>query len=575
MAKPSSRRPRGVNASVVADDLVLLQSILERIDCPLAFAASYKLACGDYRGAAELRCEPRDFDDPRGFAINYAVTGLVSKFPGFPGASTRQDAAIEKFLAAEASCKLTNERFRNRSALSQELPEPLKPVLWRAKEKVRKLLGSFTWDKVAPGFNWGPGATTSLSRERRHGSHKFGHKPDSTIDNLVPALACINSDKNWFESAGGAAAVNSPYDLVRLVEGNRITTVPKDSFVDRVIAIEPDMNMFIQKGFGAYFRKKLKHVSIDLDDQSRNQHYAYLGSKYGTFATIDLSSASDMISFEVVKFLLPYDWFEALLYPRSAVGLLPSGEWITYEKFSSMGNGYTFELESMIFWALAEAVVELHDGYRDVAVFGDDIIVDAVCYADLCEILTYCGFKVNSKKSFASGPFRESCGKHYFQGFEVTPPRITKRIKTVSDVFIVLNKLIRFASRLGSGNFRDCAMKPAVDYLLSLIPHPYRGFRIPDGVGDLGIVSSFDEARPKKARHGKEGWEVKVLRMSTRDIQLQGLGPLLYNLHVLGRTREQLAARPSIDRIDSVNGFVAKQLVAKWNFMGPWVDIQG
>ena len=162
------------------------------------------------------------------------------------------------------------------------------------------------------------------------------------------------------------------YDIV---PGNSITTVPKSSKTDRVIAIEPLLNMFVQKGIGGMIRRRLKRVGIDLDSQKRNQELAKLGSLSKTLATIDLSSASDTISLGLVEWLVPADWVLAMKICRSPIGTLPSGERIRYQKISSRGNGFTFELESMIFYALTRAVAEsMDESVRDIAVFGDDII---------------------------------------------------------------------------------------------------------------------------------------------------------------------------------------------------------
>lgn len=571
MAKGRTSNLRVADTRVAVSPLELLESVLDRIDCETSFVLRYYIACGDYRRAAEYRVDPRDFNDPDGYALASACIALVSKFPDFPGVNTRDQDALRKFMECEEVCRLTNERFANRDQLYQDFPEALRPVLWRARSKIRRLLGAFSWDKVVDHMTWGPGSSTSLPRRRAHGAYKFGHKPDCTIDNLAPAVTLIGLDRNWSESASGTAAINSPYDLVNLVIGSKITTVPKDSFIDRVIAIEPDMNMFVQKGFGTYIRRCLKKRDIDLDTQERNQIYAKLGSTTGEFATLDLSSASDTISYEVVKFLLPYDWFEAMLHARSQFGILPDGRVIPFHKFSSMGNGYTFELESLIFWALADCVVELSDGYRDVAVFGDDIIVPTPCYGPLSAVLELFGFSVNRKKSFADGPFRESCGKHYFNGNDVTPPRWTKPVRVMSDLFRLVNRFIRFSIRLGNGNYRDSRLRDVVVFLIRLIEPRLRSFRIPDGVGDGGIVSSFDEALPfiHRSKRGLEGYFCRVLNSQQDKKQLNGVGVLLWSLHTLHRSREVTAMAPSLALIQGQ--FKAKQqLVTKWSYVGPW-----
>lgn len=140
--------------------------------------------------------------------------------------------------------------------------------------------------------------------------------------------------------------------------GNKVTTVPKNSKTDRVIAIEPLMNMYVQKGIGGAIRHSLRSVGINLNDQTSNQRLAREGSLQGKLATVDLSSASDSVSLLLVEELLPPDWVAAIKLCRSPCGVLPDGSVINYQKVSSMGNGFTFELESLIFWAACSSVCQ-------------------------------------------------------------------------------------------------------------------------------------------------------------------------------------------------------------------------
>jgi hypothetical protein len=88
------------------------------------------------------------------------------------------------------------------------------------------------------------------------------------------------------------------------------------------------------------------------------------------------------------------------------------------EKFSSMGNGFTFELETLIFAALAAAVSDLTLG-ENLFVYGDDIIVPTHASSNVLAVLRTFGFTPNTKKTFTSGSFRESCGGDYFLGYDV------------------------------------------------------------------------------------------------------------------------------------------------------------
>ena len=155
--------------------------------------------------------------------------------------------------------------------------------------------------------------------------------------------------------------------------GNNVTTVPKTWKTERVIAIEPCWNSFFQKGVGKLIRRRLRKVGILLrDSQERHGYLARMGSVHKVFATLDLKSASDTICIGLVEALLPEDWLRVLTDLRSPY--MGEGEArYRYQRWSSMGNGYTFELETLIFYALTVAIVGAESG-RGVSVYGDDII---------------------------------------------------------------------------------------------------------------------------------------------------------------------------------------------------------
>ena len=533
MAKKRYGPPRSADTVLGVPQLELISGILERIPGTHAAAVSYFIASGEYKRAAELRADPRDFDDPDGFALALLSTSLIRKYPGLPGSSRKRDVAIEKWRACEEQCGLTNERLRQFRI--GELDTHHHEAFRLARKKIQKLLGTFRWSKVAEFFNFGPGSTTRLPFAKRHLPFKYGIAPETTFDNLASARAVISLSPVWTLSTGGRVT-GGCCPCFSLREHSKVTTVPKDAFIDRVIAIEPDMNMFVQKGFGGFIRQRLKLVGIDLDDQTLNQLLARSGSATGSLATLDLSSASDTVSYELVRELLPPDWFEALLSCRTHESRLPSGEIVSLQKFSAMGNGFTFELESLIFWALCSAVCQNHIGREGlrVSVYGDDLIVKTEDYEAVVQILEFSGFTVNLKKSFASGPYRESCGKHYFHGRDVTPITITKEMTHVSRLLLFCNNIQRWALRRGQNLYRCSSVREVYQFGVSHLPRHFQKARLPEGYGDGSLLGSFDECLPKRARGGWDGWMVQgVLLPRKTPRRSNGVATLAAALSVL------------------------------------------
>jgi hypothetical protein len=153
------------------------------------------------------------------------------------------------------------------------------------------------------------------------------------------------------------------------------------------------------------------------------------------------------------------EWFNLLDSFRSE-SVEFRGELVELEKFSSMGNAYTFELESLIFYSLALAVCDylgllvtpifrengaLEKGFP-IEVYGDDIIVPVSAYSLLEEVLQWCGFELNSKKSFCHGYFRESCGADWFFGFDVRPWYLKKEVSERS-LYVAHNFFMRKQER--------------------------------------------------------------------------------------------------------------------------------
>jgi hypothetical protein len=130
---------------------------------------------------------------------------------------------------------------------------------------------------------------------------------------------------------------------------------------------------------------------------------------------------------------------------RSPFGTL-DGDSIQYEKISSMGNGYTFAVESALFTSIVYGVTRAIQGSfdrNDFAVYGDDIVVRKSLQPLMIRMLNLAGFTINHDKSFDNGPFRESCGADYFNGEPVRPVFLTEKPSTVFGLWNDHNRLQR------------------------------------------------------------------------------------------------------------------------------------
>lgn len=374
----------------------------------------------------------------------YLASVYLSKFTDVSSerALDRRTAAIQKWLATEDRNRETNRRLR---AWGESESVMVLPGISAKKflDKVTSIVATvLPWSPSLDIANCGfsGGASTSKGKRHSHPAVKFLDQADVTR----PALSLfrdVNRQTRWADHMSESGL--EP----RFVNGNVMFTVPKNSEIDRCACKEPDLNMFLQKGFGNQIRYLLKKkAGVDLNNQLINRELARVGSVDGSLMTVDLSSASDSVTSALVGRVLPPDWFWYLDLVRSPVTTI-DGEVHLNEMFSSMGNGFTFELESLLFYAITRATAYFGGWKGHISVYGDDIIAPAGMLDDLVSTLHFCGFQTNPDKTFGEGPFRESCGAHWHDGLDVSPFYLRRPFKSISDLILTLNQLADWASR--------------------------------------------------------------------------------------------------------------------------------
>nr|QDH89099.1 MAG: RNA-dependent RNA polymerase [Leviviridae sp.] len=405
----------------------IAQELWEHLNTPLSLGLSLLARNGQWKDVVSQEFNPgRYLETELETARNdYQAVAFLRKCPLVIAGVDRKKRALDNFVKAEQQCAQTNARFRNmRSGIYDSTVEP---VLHLAQRKISSWLGDYISAEFwASSCRFGPGAD-NLNKGNSVGPYHKLSRISATADFADCAQALVRDHPAWARSVDGRAEGEIPlYVPVDIARGNTVTFVPKTAMIDRSIAIEPQMNIFGQLGLGKLLRTALKRNGLDLDDQGPNQVLAQQGSIDGTVVTIDLSAASDTLAREVVRELVPEKWYFALDLCRSKTGTYRDDEGeisFRYEKFSSMGNGFTFELESMIFYALTLSVCD-HLGLPtdQVRAYGDDITAPSGAVELLGKVLTFCGFTVNEQKSYTTSVrFRESCGADFFNGVNIRP----------------------------------------------------------------------------------------------------------------------------------------------------------
>jgi len=379
----------------------------------------------------------REFECEGSFAAEYLKSEYLSKYldEGVVSGETRKRNAITKWLKAEKRNAITNRILEYRDPGYNILPRVSYSSFLRfARRIISDVLGPLD-DQIVLG-SYSGGASTSRRRLVSSPANKFTGQADTTVAASV-FVDIIYREAPLLRQFG-------VFDYLNDVEGSVLFTVPKKTDIDRCACKEPDVNMYLQKGVGSHIRKRLRRFGLNLNDQSINRGLAAKGASDNSLATLDLSSASDTITIGCVEALLPTEWFLYLDDIRSH-NVKVDGVYHRMEMFSSMGNGFTFELESLLFWALARTTLYFEGVSGIVSVYGDDIICPSEGADMVSWVLTEFGFSVNPEKSFITGPFRESCGGHYHLHEDVTPFYLKRKATHLTDVIRVANQLRQWA----------------------------------------------------------------------------------------------------------------------------------
>ena len=313
-------------------------------------------------------------------------------------------------------------------------------------------------------FKHGPGAVSNLSgRKYKYSFPSWSEK----LEGVFPFDWCSGSPLGSFPASQDEAP-------------SRLLAVPKTAKGPRLIASEPLEHQWCQQKIASWLAYGYDHSRVGkfiaLRDQTLSQRMVASASHDQSLSTIDLSSASDRIATWHIEALLRVN--PELLRATHAVRtrfvddrVLMSGI-RPLRKFTTMGSALTFPLQSLFFLVIvlascgASTPKDIDALAGKVRVFGDDLIVPSTAYADVVENLQNLGLKVNVKKSFTKGLFRESCGADYWNGWNITPVK-PKSITpdTATNVQAVLDS---------SNNFHFRGYWKTAKALASLLPKSIR-----------------------------------------------------------------------------------------------------
>lgn len=406
------------------------------------------------------RFDPFPFGLPTGLdTTEYAKHAILCSIFRKTEVESSDDAEASTFLKFRAANDYCGKVTR------EDLYEVDNPAVGFSIATARELL--YEWFDNHPGepvsmasievaAQFGPGRSVGLK-----------DKPSLLYFKVGDSIQTASSDfiRSWYEQSVRYNPLCEAAEMARTARHGRaliessgnLTFVPKAYASRRIVVTEPSLNTYFQLGLGRVMERVLQEVTgVSLSTQPLyNQKMAEMGSRNdGTFCTMDLQQCSDYISIALAEFMFPpalLRWMKILrtgfVKPPKQYGR----EEIPLHMLSTMGNGFTFPMQTVLLSALVLGVydtlgIQVDRKDRNWGVFGDDIIVVSEAFSLLSQVLAQLGLKVNFTKSFSSGPFRESCGADFYSGSNVRGVYL-KRYSSDPDLLSAFNRLAVWSAR--------------------------------------------------------------------------------------------------------------------------------
>lgn len=417
----------------------------------------------------------------------------------------RLEKSIQEFHDIEDSIIMPNESWADDEIiLSSERMAQMVPALSLSSRytndfegRERELIGfARRFDKVAGILISQLGSFDSLSEDSpengffKHGPGAVSNQPGRKYKYLFPFWSDKLDRVFPFDWCSGSPLGTLPPDGEE--KPGRLLAVPKTAKGPRLIASEPIEHQWCQQKISSWLASRYRETRvgkfISLENQTLSQRMVASASLDRSLSTIDLSSASDRVATWHIETLFRVNpdlirAMHAVRTRRIEDGVLGKGI-SSLKKFTTMGSALTFPVQSIFFLVVAlaacgAATPEDIDRLRGkVRVFGDDIIIPTTAYANVTECLSALGLKVNLKKSFFKGGFRESCGADYWDGWNVTPVKPkTVTPDTAQSVQAILDS---------SNNFHMRGYWRTAQALADLLPRTIKN----------GIVTKVDDHHP-------------------------------------------------------------------------------
>lgn len=384
---------------------------------------------------------------------------VTSTFNKFTSAIDDADSKFDKLLT------YLNETPK------REWPIDFDEVFNKASNIINHILSLVPYSKEQS-FYFGSGVS------RASGSYQRTFQGRLSKLNHITTGDCEVLDAFFTSELADAIRSNIKVHISNSDDIDLLCQVPKNSKTNRVITITSTLQKAEQRVIGNWLRKcfralrrpmhsdTLCSVNHDLDTCSRDhQVLAWMSSITHMYDTYDFSSASDRLTLRLINHILELGDRPFNKKLNSLLKLCSSNRYVmktfndkseiieTIHQYKSypMGYAFTFELETIFFYAITTAFLSswgfslneppLGKLAFDVSVYGDDLIVPynrpKVSFERFFNLL---GFQLNAEKSFSiESTFRESCGADFNNGSFVRSFYCKQRNPSIDEFLRITN----------------------------------------------------------------------------------------------------------------------------------------
>lgn len=408
-------------------------------------------------------------------------------------------------------------------------------VLRRARSIISRILGDYSEEEHMTSCRFGKRACLGTPFVDSYLDHKLVHSPlTGSAEHYVFFRKCLDADPILKRTMG---LVTEPGTRFRLKKAVRIALVPKSYKSLRSMMPDTFLGAFYTAGLGKMIQARLMKVGLDIRKlQQLHRRIVKRASLDRKLVTADLSSASDSITLQLLRWLLPVKWYRALVYGRARYAEYGTGKKrrrIYLTSTVTMGLGHTFPLQTLVFYGLLTAIGELVGIDGQVSVYGDDLIYSRSIHKFVKRVFPALHLNLNGDKTYAKDFFRESCGSDHYRGVDVRPFQPEGSHQRISG-----SSYAQFLYRTYNGlklRWDECEIPQTLDFLESeLILHVGEIYQVPcsfpdtSGIKTDRIVDKYFYCRPVY-RESSCAWVFKYLRDVADNRPIDWLSPYYWD----------------------------------------------